>query len=195
MALLSIHAKMVLLGSSSSGKSSLVIRFAKKQFFEYQEATIGASFMTETLKFDDQHVKLEIWDTAGQERYSSLAPMYYRGASLAVVCYDITRYDSFIRAKEWIAEVKQYCGDYIVIALSGNKSDLEDIREVSKEEAELYADDEHIIFMETSAKANYNVQKLFIDIAKQLPNSSQTVPAQHIIIHDNIPEGTHSKCC
>lgn len=197
MAMTSIHAKMVLLGSSSSGKSSLVIRFVKKQFFEYQEATIGASFMTESLKFDNRHVKLEIWDTAGQERYRSLTPMYYRGASLAIVCYDITCYDSFIRAKEWVAEVKLYCGDDIIFALSGNKSDLEDLREVSKEEAELYADDENIIFMETSAKANYNVQTLFIELAKKLPipNQSKTVPVQNVIHVNNSSEDTRSKCC
>ena len=75
--------KLVLLGESAVGKSSLVLRFVKGQFHEYQESTIGAAFLTQTVKF-------EIWDTAGQEGYHSLAPMYYRGAQAAIVVYDIT---------------------------------------------------------------------------------------------------------
>lgn len=82
--------KLVLLGESAVGKSSLVLRFVKGQFHEFQEATIGAAFLTQTVCLDDTTVKFEIWDTAGQERYHSLAPMYYRGAQAAIVVYDIT---------------------------------------------------------------------------------------------------------
>ncbi len=82
--------KLVLLGESAVGKSSLVLRFVKGQFHEFQESTIGAAFLTQTLVVDDVTVKFEIWDTAGQERYHSLAPMYYRGAQAAIVVYDIT---------------------------------------------------------------------------------------------------------
>ncbi|PIO58398.1 Ras family protein [Teladorsagia circumcincta] len=82
--------KLVLLGESAVGKSSLVLRFVKGQFHEYQESTIGAAFLTQTVCLDDATVKFEIWDTAGQERYHSLAPMYYRGAQAAIVVYDIT---------------------------------------------------------------------------------------------------------
>ncbi|XP_065435260.1 uncharacterized protein LOC135978138 isoform X1 [Chrysemys picta bellii] len=82
--------KLVLLGESAVGKSSLVLRFVKGQFHEYQESTIGAAFLTQTVCLDDTTVKFEIWDTAGQERYHSLAPMYYRGAQAAIVVYDIT---------------------------------------------------------------------------------------------------------
>merc|ERR1712023_221338 len=97
--------KLVLLGDSAVGKSSLVLRFVRGQFFEYQESTIGAAFMTQTLALDDTTVKFEIWDTAGQERYHSLAPMYYRGAQAAVVVYDVTSQDSFERAQRWISEL------------------------------------------------------------------------------------------
>uniref|UniRef100_A0A2K5IFM0 Uncharacterized protein n=1 Tax=Colobus angolensis palliatus TaxID=336983 RepID=A0A2K5IFM0_COLAP len=82
--------KLVLLGESAVGKSSLVLRFVKGQFHEYQESTIGAAFLTQSVCLDDTTVKFEIWDTAGQERYHSLAPMYYRGAQAAIVVYDIT---------------------------------------------------------------------------------------------------------
>jgi len=82
--------KLVLLGDSAVGKSSLVLRFVRGQFFEYQESTIGAAFLTQTVALNETTVKFEIWDTAGQERYHSLAPMYYRGAAAAIVVYDIT---------------------------------------------------------------------------------------------------------
>lgn len=83
--------KVVLLGESAVGKSSLVLRFVKREFHEFQESTIGAAFLTQTVQInDDTTVKFEIWDTAGQERYHSLAPMYYRGAQAALVVYDIT---------------------------------------------------------------------------------------------------------
>merc|ERR1712065_7596 len=94
--------KLVLLGESAVGKSSLVLRFVKGQFHEYQESTIGAAFLTQTVCLDDTTVKFEIWDTAGQERYHSLAPMYYRGAQAAIVVYDITNTDTFNRAKAWV---------------------------------------------------------------------------------------------
>merc|ERR1719222_1552705 len=116
--------KLVLLGESAVGKSSLVLRFVKGQFHEFQESTIGAAFLTQTVCLDDTTVKFEIWDTAGQERYHSLAPMYYRGAQAAIVVYDITNADTFERAKTWVKELQRQASPNIVIALAGNKADL-----------------------------------------------------------------------
>mmetsp|Transcript_7968 Transcript_7968/g.15575 ORF Transcript_7968/g.15575 Transcript_7968/m.15575 type:complete len:133 (+) Transcript_7968:57-455(+) len=94
--------KLVLLGDAAVGKSSCVERFVKNEFFEFQQPTIGAAFLTQTIPLDEYIVKFEIWDTAGQERYRSLAPMYYRGAAAALVVYDITDSDSFAGARTWI---------------------------------------------------------------------------------------------
>jgi len=164
--------KLVLLGDSAVGKSSLVLRFVRGQFFEYQESTIGAAFLTQTVALNDTTVKFEIWDTAGQERYHSLAPMYYRGAAAAIVVYDITNRDTFMRAKQWVKELQRQGNPNIVIALSGNKSDLNSKRKVEPEEAESYANDNGIFFMETSAKTATNVNELFVAIARKLPKNT-----------------------
>lgn len=164
--------KLVLLGESAVGKSSLVLRFVKGQFHEFQESTIGAAFLTQTVCLDDTTVKFEIWDTAGQERYHSLAPMYYRGAQAAIVVYDITNADTFARAKTWVRELQRQARPDIVIALAGNKSDLANRRAVEYEEANGYAEENGLLFMETSAKNANNVNEIFLAIARKLPRDS-----------------------
>ncbi|CAH8474244.1 unnamed protein product [Heterobilharzia americana] len=171
----SCHYKLVILGESAVGKSSIVLRLVKCQFSEYQEATIGAAYLTQTivLKEPPTTVKFEIWDTAGQERYHSLAPMYYRGAQAAVVVYDITNSSSFERAKSWVNELKEKANTPQVIALAGNKVDLEGQRAVSFEEAQEYANQNRLLFMETSAKMATNVTELFTAIAQNLPHDAE----------------------
>lgn len=170
----SYQYKLVLLGDSAVGKSSLVLRFVKKKFFEYQESTIGAAFMTQSLMSGQNTVKFEIWDTAGQERYHSLAPMYYRGAAAAIVVYDLTNRQSFVRAKSWVKELQKQ-GDAAAIALCGNKKDLEQTgRQVHADEAKAYADENGIFFFETSAKENINVTEVFLCLAENVPRLMQS---------------------
>mmetsp|Transcript_20250 Transcript_20250/g.29274 ORF Transcript_20250/g.29274 Transcript_20250/m.29274 type:complete len:197 (-) Transcript_20250:153-743(-) len=165
------HFKLVLLGDTAVGKSCLVVRFVRDEFFEFQEPTIGAAFLTQTVALDDSTVKFEIWDTAGQERYRSLAPMYYRGAAAAIVVYDITNPDSFSGAKSWVKELQRRGDPNVVIALAGNKADLEGRRKVQFEEANAYAEENGILHLETSAKNANNVKALFVQIAKKLPKN------------------------
>ncbi|KAI4159673.1 MAG: hypothetical protein LQ342_006366 [Letrouitia transgressa] len=166
--------KLVLLGESAVGKSSLVLRFVKDQFDDYRESTIGAAFLTQTISLDDTTtVKFEIWDTAGQERYKSLAPMYYRNANCAVVVYDITQASSLDKAKAWVKELQRQANENIIIALAGNKSDLvtsqPDKRAIATADAEAYAREAGLLFFETSAKTAENVRDLFTAIARKLP--------------------------
>ncbi|ANB14656.1 Rab family GTPase VPS21 [Sugiyamaella lignohabitans] len=165
--------KLVLLGESAVGKSSLVNRFAKDQFDDFRESTIGAAFLTQTVQVDPNTiVKFEIWDTAGQERYKSLAPMYYRNANCAVVVYDITQSASLTRAKAWVKELQHQANENIIIALAGNKFDLQESRDVDTSVAEAYAKEAGLLFFETSAKTGENVTELFTAIAKKLPIES-----------------------
>ncbi|KAF8272983.1 GTP-binding protein RAB5 [Lactarius quietus] len=169
-----LQFKLVLLGESAVGKSSLVLRFVKDQFDDYRESTIGAAFLTQTVNLEDgTSVKFEIWDTAGQERYKSLAPMYYRNANCAVVVYDITQTASLEKARNWIRELQRQADPSIVIALCGNKLDLAARRQVTQEEAQKYAEEEGLMWAETSAKNGEGVADIFTRIAKKLPTTAQ----------------------
>lgn len=191
--------KLVLLGESAVGKSSLVLRFVKGQFHEYQESTIGAAFLTQTICLDDIIVKFEIWDTAGQERYHSLAPMYYRGAQAAIVMYDITNQDSFVRAQAWITELQKQASPNIVIALAGNKTDLENLRAVQSDDARAFAEENGLLFMETSAKLAMNVAEIFMAIAQKLPKNDPNMPAsaqsRGVDLSGHEDQISANKCC
>ena len=159
--------KLVLLGDSGVGKSSIALRFVRDEFREFQEPTIGAAFLTRTLNRAEGEIRYEMWDTAGQERYASLAPMYYRGAKAAVVVYDVTCKASFEGAKKWVSELQRGVPK-CTIALAGNKCELSR-RGVPIDEASKYSKEQGILFIETSAKTGKNVMKLFTNIANKLP--------------------------
>jgi len=197
--------KLVLLGQAGVGKSNLVLRFVKGEFHENNESTIGAAFLTQTVALSDgTMVKFEIWDTAGQERFNSLAPMYYRGAQAALVVYDITNESSFARAKAWVKELQTQGAAKMVIALVGNKSDLEDGRRIRSDEARGYAEENGILFMETSAKTAANVSEIFEAIANTLPKKitkatpgPQGPSSNGFIIKEETkaPSGGKKPCC
>lgn len=189
------EVKVVLLGDTGVGKSSLVLRFITNEFKPYVESTIGASFMSKlVLDADGSPIKFQIWDTAGQEKYHSLAPMYYKGAAAAIVVYDITKHKTYNTLKDWIAELRAQGPEDIVLAIAGNKSDLEDDRQVSREEAEEYATSIGATFMETSAKTKSNVDEIFTNISKALP--AYVPPAQpYNSLKLNAKNSRQSQCC
>jgi len=163
--------KLVLLGDAAVGKSSILMRFLQNKFTDGIETTVGAAFSTKTIETRNRTVKFEIWDTAGQERFKSLAPMYYRGASSAMVVYDQTNEGTFVRAQEWVKQVMSTAmNPNIVVALVGNKMDLGEKRAVPLETAEAFAEREGLLFHETSAKTGRNVLGVFEAIASHLPD-------------------------
>ena len=153
--------KILLLGDSGVGKSSLLLRYTKNEFISDLRSTIGVEFALKYLTIDNFQLKVQIWDTAGMERYRSITNAYYKGAKGVIVVYDICRQKSFENVDKWIDDFKSKADDDAVIILIGNKSDLDEKREVSKEEAESKAQKNKFGFMETSAKDNNNVQKAF----------------------------------
>lgn len=164
--------KLVVLGHYSVGKTSLVTKYVKGSFNPNEESTIGAAFLTKSCLSKGQLIKFEIWDTAGQERYNSLIPMYYRGAHVALIIYDITKTESFETAKKWVEELKtEKPADFLKV-LIGNKCDLEN-RMISFEEGLRYAEENGLLFYESSARTSYNVDKIFADIGDILPRSEK----------------------
>ncbi|KAL7716249.1 Rab family GTPase [Entamoeba marina] len=184
--------KIVLLGDSSVGKSSIVLRVCKDEYKEFQENTIGAAFLTKTLTIDNDVIKFEIWDTAGQERYHSLTPMYYRGSDAAIIVFDITSDSSYVQSKKWVDELRQ-AGNEAMMFLVGNKVDMESDRVVTKEDGESYARELSIDYIETSAKENININELFEQIARKLPKTEKGLvdPDDVIISKSNTRKG----CC
>lgn len=209
-----VNFKLVLLGDSAVGKSSCVNRFVKDEFLAFQQPTIGAAFMTNTVHLSDVVVKFEIWDTAGwdfvcfysrltrligQERYRSLAPMYYRGAACALVVFDITDRTSFEGAKSWIEELYTQGSPEVIVALAGNKVDLDSSRVVETDEAQAYCSEHGCIYLETSAKTGQNINKIFQEIAKAMPKTStDAVPEkkrQFVSLSEKKNLAANAGCC
>ncbi|KAJ3296586.1 hypothetical protein HDU79_006208 [Rhizoclosmatium sp. JEL0117] len=165
--------KLVFLGEQSVGKTSLITRFMYDTFDNTYQATIGIDFLSKTMYLEDRTVRLQLWDTAGQERFRSLIPSYIRDSSVAVVVYDITNRASFQNTNKWIDDVRSERGGDVIIVLVGNKTDLSDKRQVSAEEGEKKAKEANVLFIETSAKAGYNVKALFRKIAQALPGANE----------------------
>mmetsp|Transcript_1536 Transcript_1536/g.2880 ORF Transcript_1536/g.2880 Transcript_1536/m.2880 type:complete len:197 (+) Transcript_1536:110-700(+) len=168
------EVKVVLLGDTGVGKSSLVLRFVTNNFKPYSESTIGASFMSKMIMVDGKPIKFQIWDTAGQEKYHSLAPMYYRGAAAAIIVYDITRSNTFKTLKNWVEELMSQGPPDIAIAIAGNKADLADQREVESAAAAAYAKEIGAMYLETSAKDDLNVHDIFVQLSHRLPPPPET---------------------
>jgi len=137
------------------------------------KVTIGIDFVSKTMYLEDRIVRLQLWDTAGQERFRSLIPSYIRDSSIAIICYDITSRQSFLNTDQWIDDVRTERGSDVVIMLVGNKTDTADKRQVSTQEAEAKAKSLDILFIETSAKAGFNVKQLFRKLALALPGETQ----------------------
>lgn len=161
--------KLVFLGDQSVGKTSIITRFMYDKFDNNYQATIGIDFLSKTMYLEDRTVRLQLWDTAGQERFRSLIPSYIRDSSVAVVVYDVINRSSFLSTSKWIEDVRNERGNDVILVLVGNKTDQADKRQVSIEEGEAKAKEHDIMFIETSAKAGFNVKALFRKIAAALP--------------------------
>jgi len=160
--------KIVIPGTTAVGKTCLAVRFALGVFSPRNNPTVGASYLTKNIRVDGVNVRLQLWDTAGQERFRSLAPMYYRGASVALLVFDVTQQDSFTKIKDWVEELRVNISDDIVMAVVGNKMDLQKVRTVPRDRAKEFADSINAQFHEVSAKDNQGVNEMFVDIVRRL---------------------------
>eukprot|EP01017_Pseudomicrothorax_dubius_P009510 TRINITY_DN1323_c0_g1_i4.p1 TRINITY_DN1323_c0_g1~~TRINITY_DN1323_c0_g1_i4.p1 ORF type:complete len:253 (+),score=44.26 TRINITY_DN1323_c0_g1_i4:74-760(+) len=161
--------KLVIIGNSGVGKSSLLLRFADDAFSDTYLTTIGVDFRFRTLNIDGKNVKLQIWDTAGQERFRTITNAYYKGADGIVIVYDVTNQSSFDDIeKYWINEVESFGEKDVELILIGNKNDLSSDKIVPTELAEEYAKARKMMFFEASAKTAEHVNLAFLEISKKL---------------------------
>ena len=165
--------KLLLIGNSAVGKSSLLLRFSDNIFNESFLPTIGVDFKIRTFELSSKTVKLQIWDTAGQERFKTITSSYYKGAHGIILTYDITDKQSFKDIENWLTEVEKFANENVIKLLVGNKCDLESQRQVTFDEGKEYADSLGIQFLETSAKNNSNVEKAFFTLANEIKGRVQ----------------------
>jgi len=161
--------KIIVVGDSGVGKSCLTLKGTKNHFEECYSPTVGFEFFTFNIRINDKNIKLQIWDTCGQEAYRSLITSFYRNSSLAVIVYSIDNRISYDNIESWLNEIKSQANPEIKIFLIGNKTDLEDQRTITKEEAKIFGENHKFnYFIETSAKTGFNAQNVFIRAAKEL---------------------------
>ena len=163
--------KIILIGDSGVGKTNILTRYVNNEFSFSTQSTVGVEFSGKTIKKDGKTIKLQIWDTAGEERYRSITSAYYKGSKGAFVVYDISNRVTFENINKWIDELKSKGDEDIIIMLVGNKSDLEDKREVQIEEVENKSKLNHIAFCETSAKNGKNIEEAFDSLINEIMKS------------------------
>jgi len=165
--------KIVLLGEAGVGKTSIISQFVEQLFQEDIQSSAGGTFSSKTCIYgNNQILKLEIWDTAGQERYRALTTMFYKEANAAVLVYDITRKESYEQIQEyWSNQLKESAPSDIILMLCANKSDLINQEKVDEGEARKYANELGAMFCSTSAKNDYGITDLFLQIAKKYTGS------------------------
>lgn len=160
--------KLLIIGESGVGKSSLMLRFTDDDFDNEQALTIGVDFKTKIINIDDVNIKLAIWDTAGQERFRTLTPSYYRDAQGAILVYDVTKRSTFQKLDSWLNELEIYgTRPNMAKMVVGNKIDQPD-REISREDGFKFAKKHRTLFLETSAKTSEGVKQAFEEVVRKI---------------------------
>lgn len=153
--------KFIVIGSSGVGKTAIITRLVDNVFTEESTSTVGVEFIATTIDVDGRPVKLQLWDTAGQERFRAIARAYFRSAIGVILVFDLTSRKSFEDLNLWLNDIHSHCDPNAVVTLIGNKKDLEEARQISESEAQKFADEHQLQYLETSALGGDNVQLAF----------------------------------
>lgn len=191
--------KLLLIGDSDTGKSSMLLRYRKNKFEPSFITTIGIDFAVKYSVIDNKKIKTQIWDTAGQERFRTITTAYYRGSHGVILVYDITNRKTFESVTNWMTQLSKHSHKDVIIYLVGNKCDNEDKRCVSYEEGLERATYHGCKFTETSAKTGLNVSSTFNDLINSVYDSDMVRPqcsSDDILLLGYVnPENSRNKCC
>ena len=188
--------KILLIGDSGVGKSSILMRYTDDEYKHEYISTIGVDFKIKTITNCDKIIKLQLWDTAGQERFQTITSSYYRGAQGIIIVYDITCKDSFENVKKWLQQIDNYTNGEVFKILVGNKVDLENKRKVDKIRVQQFCQENNIYHIETSAKDSNNIKKMFLYLSENLMKNTIHSEKKTIKINkgDKISP-SQDKCC
>lgn len=161
--------RLILIGQSTVGKSSLLRQFKEGEYFPDISLTVGVDFHAKMIKVNGHQIKMQLWDTAGQDRFRAIVKAYYRNAVGGLLVFDITNRDSFLSLEEWYDEVMKIAYPHKpVFVLIGNKDDQVKQRQVSREDGLRFARSHNMDYMETSAKSGHNVEEAFHILAEKI---------------------------
>ena len=188
--------KVLLLGDTDVGKSSLILRYTEETFNSKLVNSIGVDFKMKKKEIDGKIIKVQIWDTAGHERFRSITYSYYRGANAIIIVFDITDKKSFLSITEWLKQIEKHAKENVFKFLVGNKSDLAEERKVTFEEAKEYADKHDLPYIETSAKEGININELFESSIKSFLSSNKYIGGEkNIKLNNQSTTSEKSDCC
>ncbi|KAN0032420.1 hypothetical protein ACTFIV_006314 [Dictyostelium citrinum] len=187
--------KFIIIGSQSVGKSCLLFRFIDNKFKSQSNHTIGVDFASKVIDIQGKNVKLQIWDTAGQERFRSVVISYYRGSAGVALVYDVTNRESYNHITNWLSDVKSLASPDVTIILVGNKADLTEQREVTFLEASRIAQENGLLFMETSALTGEGVEEMFLKCTRTIMTKidSGEVNLEHLGVQISSDSGNVTK--
>jgi len=161
-------AKLLIIGDSRVGKSSILTRFTENFFSQHTIMTVGIDYKTKKIAVDGCEIKLQIWDTAGQERYRSITQNFYKNTMGVIVVFDLTDEASFENVRNWLRQIKTHAGENVCKILVGNKSDMPEARAVTKDKIDEFTKEISIEYFEASAKNNENIAEAFTSISKMV---------------------------
>ena len=197
--------KLIIIGDSTTGKTNILSKYLNNKFDRDSKSTIGMELGNKSFKIKNDTVNCQIWDTAGQERYRSMTKAYYQGALGAFIVYDITRRNTFENVENWMNDLRKCSDKKVTIILLGNKNDLENEREVKTEEGEMFAKNNDMAFMETSALNGTNIDMAFKSLVEEVYNKChkefesvtnvEIMKGSIINLDDNQDDKPKSKCC
>ncbi len=187
--------KILLVGDSGVGKSSILLRYTDDEYKPEYISTIGVDFKIRSLLDGDKTIKLQLWDTAGQERFQMITSSYYRGAHGIIIVYDITCKESFKNIKNWLHQINQYANEKVLKIIVGNKSDLQDKRVIEQKEVEDFCKENDIYHIETSAKNSSNIKDIFLYLSEKLRKKTIHPNNNNIKILQGSEVNKRNSCC